>query len=176
MIRMLTIVAALMFAAPAHAAVQTVSDGGFVVQTVVTTKADPARAWKTFLKVQDWWAGSHTYSGDARNLKLDARAGGCWCEKLPRGGVVKHMEVALLIPDRTVRLLGALGPLQEMAATGALTAQFAGAADGGSTITVTYVVNGASPGGWAPLAKAVDGVITEQVQRYAGVADQSAGP
>jgi hypothetical protein len=159
------------FVAPAHAEVQSVSAQGFTLQIKVAAKADPQRAWKSFLRVQDWWSGAHTYSGDAGNLRIDPRPGGCWCETLPRGGGVKHGEVVLLMPDKLVRLSAALGPLQAMGANGALTAQFAGAPNGGSSIVLTYAVSGADAAGWTDLAKAVDGVMTEQAQRFAAYAD-----
>ncbi|MFZ4604336.1 MAG: ATPase [Caulobacterales bacterium] len=157
--------------APAHAEVRTVSPQGFTLQLKVASKADPQQAWKAFLKVQNWWSGAHTYSGDARNLRIDPRAGGCWCETLPRGGAVKHGEVVLLMPDKLVRLSTALGPLQSMGASGALTAQFAGGPNGGSTMTLTYAVSGADAAGWTDVAKAVDSVMTEQAQRFAAYAD-----
>jgi len=164
--------AVVVLAEPAHAEVRALSAQGFVSQVQVTTTADPKRAWKAFLDVQNWWSGSHTYSGDARNMRIDPRAGGCWCEKLPHDGAVKHGEVVLLIPDKVVRVSAALGPLQELGAAGALTAQFARTSNGGATLTLTYAVSGADPGGWTDLSKAVDGVITEQAQRYAAYADR----
>lgn len=173
MIRVLTIAAALIAAsvAPAQAAVVSAGASGFTSRITLTTKSDPARAWRAFFKPQDWWSGAHTYSGDARNLRMEARAGGCFCERLPRDGAVKHGEVVLMIPDRTVRLSAPLGPLQEMAVSAAWTVQVAGAEGGGATITWTYVVNGAAPEGWAEPSKAVDSVMQEQAQRYAAFAD-----
>lgn len=173
MIRALTIAAALIAAtcAPAHAAVVSAGPSGFASQITLTTKADPARAWRAFFKPQDWWSSAHTYSGDARNLRMEDRAGGCFCERLPRGGAVKHGEVVLMIPDRTVRLSAPLGPLQEMAVSAAWTVQIAGAEGGGATITWTYIVSGADSEGWSALSKAVDSVMQEQAQRYAAFAD-----
>ena len=177
MIRALTIavgalaLAVMGAAAPARAAVVAVGASGFTSQITVSTKADPARAWRAAFRPQDWWSSSHTYSGDARNLRMQARAGGCFCEKLPRDGAVKHGEVVLMIPDRTVRLATALGPLQEMAAVGAWTVQVAGAEGGGATVTWTYVVAGADPNGWTEMAKAVDWVMQEQSQRYGAFLD-----
>lgn len=177
MIRPLMIAAALAglgVASPAAAEVRAVSPAGFTIQTVVTTKAAPAAAWRLFLEPQSWWSGAHTYSQDARNLRLDAKPGGCFCEKLPKGGGAKHGEVVLLIPDRTVRLSAALGPLQEMGVSAAWTAQFAGAPGGGSTVTWTYVVSGADPANWSDLSRAVDSVLLEQAQRFASFADRAA--
>ena len=49
---------------------------------------------------------------DAKNLSIDARPGGCFCEKLPNGGGVEHARVVYVAPREVLRLSGALGPLQ----------------------------------------------------------------
>jgi hypothetical protein len=38
-------------------------------------------------------------------------------------------------------------------------------------MTLTYAVSGADAAGWTDVAKAVDGVMTEQAQRFAAYAD-----
>ena len=55
----------------------------------------------------------HTWSEDARNMAIDPRAGGCFCEKLSNSGSVQHMIVILAEPGKTLRIRGALGPLQD---------------------------------------------------------------
>jgi hypothetical protein len=73
-----------------------------------------------------WWDREHTYSGDAKNLSIDPRPGGCFCEALPpHGGGVQHAMVVLAIPGKTLRMVGGLGPLQESGLAGALTFEFA---------------------------------------------------
>ena len=67
-----------------------------------------------------WWDPAHTWSGSARNLKLEPKAGGCFCEKLADGGSVQHGRVIFAQPGKLLRLEGALGPLQDMAVTGVL--------------------------------------------------------
>lgn len=154
-----------LFASPASAEVITSSAGGFIVRHVVSVHTDANAAWRRFADIGGWWNSEHTFSHDARNLKLDARPGGCWCEKLPGRGFVRHMDVVYAAPGDTLRLSGGLGPLQEMAVTGAMTVKFE--SDGPSTtVTMTYAVGGYAPTGLAPIAPLVDGVLGEQMLRY----------
>src|SRR5262249_46755348 len=95
--------------------------GGFTVKTSVEVRASAQDVYKSFIRVGDWWDASHTYSGDAHNLRIEEKAEGCFCETLPNQGVVRHMEVVYLDPGKMVRLTGGLGPLQAMAATGSMT-------------------------------------------------------
>src|ERR1051325_2517996 len=72
---------------------------GFTLVSSFTVKGSPADTFGKIVAVGDWWSSDHTYSGDAHNLSIDARAGGCWCEKLPKsGGSVAHMQVAAAMP------------------------------------------------------------------------------
>lgn len=156
---------AALSAAPAQAEVLTSAPGGFIVRHVVSVRTDNETAWRRFVEVRGWWSSEHTFSHDAKNLKIDARPGGCWCEKLPGGGFVRHMEVVYAAPGAMLRLSGGLGPLQEMAVNGAMTVKFE--ADGPSTtVTMTYAVGGYAPTGLAPIAPLVDGVLGEQMLRY----------
>lgn len=160
--------AALAFAAPlsVSAAVQDETPNGFTVSETMEVAAPPDRVYQALLAPQRWWNSDHTYSQDAANLALDARAGGCWCETLPGGGSVQHMVVVNTIPGKLLRLRGALGPLQGMAVDGAMT--FALHAAGNRTqLTLTYAVGGYSKQGFGELAKTVDSVLGEQTARLA---------
>ena len=42
-----------------------------------------------------WWNPEHSYSGVAANFSIDARAGGCFCERL-KDGSVAHMTVVFV--------------------------------------------------------------------------------
>jgi uncharacterized protein YndB with AHSA1/START domain len=128
--------------------------------------APPARAWRALAEIGHWWGSDHTYSGDARNMRLDARAGGCWCERWAHGQV-EHMRVVLVSEQdgqRLLRLSGGLGPLQEMGVTGVMTFTIAphGA---GSTISMDYRVAGDPTLGLDQIAPGVDQVLTEQFAR-----------
>jgi hypothetical protein len=152
-------------AAPARAEVVDASSGGFAVKTAVDVSAVPRAAYLGLVVwIGSWWDPEHTYSGDARNLSIDPRAGGCWCEKLPNNGAVEHMRIVWLEPEKTVRLVGALGPLQEMPVTGVMTWTFM-PGSAGTKIEMTYAAGGYAKGGFETTAKAVDQVLTTQVQR-----------
>jgi hypothetical protein len=151
--------------APARAEVVDASSGGFTVRTTADVSAVPRAAYLGLVVwIGSWWDPSHTYSGDARNLSIDPRAGGCWCEKLPNNGGVEHMRIVWLDPEKTVRLAGTLGPLQALAATGVMTWTFM-PGSAGTRIELTYTAGGYVTGGFEPLAKPVDQVLAAQVQR-----------
>lgn len=65
-------------------------------------------------EVHAWWDAANSYSGDAANFYLEPRALGCFCEKLPGGGSIAHMQVVYVEPGAVLRMLGGLGPLQGM--------------------------------------------------------------
>lgn len=152
-----------------HAAVLAAGAGGFTVREQVEFAGTPALAWKHLLDVGSWWAAEHTYSGRTANLSITLGSGlqGCWCEKLDNGGFVRHMEVVLVIPERTLRLLGGLGPLQPMGASGALTFTLHSKSPGTTTVVAEYSVAGYSREGLAQLAGPVDGVLAEALARFA---------
>lgn len=147
-----------------NGAVQDTRDNGFLIQSVVLVDARPEVVWRALIRVSSWWDPAHTWSGSARNLRLEPRAGGCFCEKLPNGGSVEHARVVFAQPGRLLRLDGALGPLQEMPVTGVLS--YALAPDGpGTRITMTYHVAGALSVESAKLAPIVDQVMQGQFER-----------
>ena len=153
-------------AGPAAAAVASAGAGGFVLHHEITFPGTPAQAWTRLVAPAAWWSSEHTYSGDAKNLSLAAVQGGCWCESLPGGGFVRHMDVLYVAPGRALRLFGGLGPLQGMGATGALT--FVLKPDGATTrIVVDYAVSGYVAGGFEKLAVGVDAVLGEQLATLA---------
>jgi len=156
---------------PALAEVNRQSDQGFVIRLGVDVRAAPEAAWAEIIRPAGWWSSQHTWSGDAANLHLDARAGGCFCEVLPalsspraapRGGV-EHMRVLYVEEPRALRMMGALGPLQSDAVTGVLTMTLK-PQDGGTRILWEYVVGGYMRGNVAEVAPGVDGVLKEQLQ------------
>lgn len=154
-------------AAPvARAEVANAAASGFTIQAESTVAAPPERAWRALLRLPHWWSSAHTYSGGANRLRLDARAGGCWCERWD-GQSVEHARVVLVMERedvRTLRAIGGLGPLQEMGATGVLT--FTVSPDGqGAKVTMTYRVSGDPGIDFSQIAAPVDGVLMEQFAR-----------
>ena len=157
---------ALLLPLTAAAAVVASGPGGFVVREEVVYVGAPDAAWQRLVAPAQWWNPAHTYSGNAANLTLALEPGGCWCERLPAGGFVRHMEVAYAAPATALRLLGGLGPLQGMGATGALT--FTLKADAGVTrVVAQYAVTGFAPDGFGEIATQVDLVLADQLRRFA---------
>lgn len=128
----------LLLATPASAEIVAGSDTGFTSRHTMTVAAPPAKVWELLLRPGSWWEGSHTYSGSAANLSLDARAGGCWCEKTARGGV-EHMRVVYVAANDTLRMTGGLGPLQAMPVAGVMTITLK-PAGAGTALAIDYVV------------------------------------
>jgi len=141
------------------------SNNGFTVKTAITIQASPTDVYRRIIQnIGDWWSPNHTYSGDARNLSIEEKAMGCFCERLPNAGVVRHMEVVALMPGKMIGLTGALGPLQSIAAAGNMRIQLT-PAGGGTRVEVTYAVLGYLPAGMQTWAAPVDTVLREQFTR-----------
>ena len=142
-------------------------DTGFEIEHARTLSMAPDASWARLIEPAAWWHPDHTWSTDAANLSLEPRAGGCFCEALSGGGSNEHLRVVHAAPGRLLRLDGRLGPLQPLPLTGVMSWQLAETEDGGTTVTLRYVVAG-PPGSslenWAP---AVDGVLAQQIDRLA---------
>lgn len=152
-------------AAPARADIVASGPAGFVLKIENTIAAAPEQVFDKVLRIGDWWNGDHTYSGKAGNLSLTHQPGGCFCEQLAGGGFVRHGTVEFSSRGKTLRLAGALGPLQGIGAYALMALSFekAGAS---TTLVVTYTVSGFAPGkGYEPLAAPVNEVLTEQFAR-----------
>jgi len=172
--RQLIVVLALCAAgSAAQGAVVSSDAGGFVVREEVDFAGNAASAWKHLVDVGSWWDPRHTYSGRSSNLSLTLRPGGCWCEKLDHGGFAHHLEVVLVMPGKTLRLIGGLGPLQGIGATGALTFTLRSTSERSTTVVAEYSVVGYSPRGLGSLAAAVDEVLAEQMKRFGAKAGPS---
>ena len=159
-------------ACPASAEVAASSDSGFVSHNVVEVPASPALAWAMLARPGEWWNAEHSYSGSAVNMTLEPVAGGCFCETIPAAdgvaaGQVEHMRVVYIDPRvYTLRLTGALGPLQAEAVTGVLTMKVEPSGTGAKIIW-DYVVGGYMRMPMAQMAPAVDAVVGEQLTRLA---------
>lgn len=152
-------------AGSANAEVTAKAADGFSIRIVSVVKLDRDGAWARLLDVASWWNKDHTYSQDAKSLSLDAKAGGCWCE-IWNGGEVEHGRVVAVMPRDLLRVSAALGPLQQMGVSAALTFQLADGPTAGSTkLTVDYNVSGSSVSALDKVAAVVDGVLSEQVAR-----------
>ena len=162
----------LVMSVPAAADVVDRSASGFTLNSVVRVAAPSETVYRHLINLGAWWGKDHTYTGDSANMSLEARAGGCWCEKLPNGGGVEHGRVTNLAPGTLVRLSAALGPLQELGVTGSLTWQLAKSGQE-TTVTMTYAVGGYVPGGLEKLAPLVDQVMTQQLHLLHAYAEKN---
>ena len=160
------------FASAASAEIVNVSDTRFLLTYQDHVSTTPAEVQRKLGEIGQWWSSSHTYSGAAANMSLALEAGGCFCERWGENSV-EHMRVLLVMDHentRTIRLQGALGPLQALGATGILTLTLA-PEGAGTNIAMTYRVTG-SPGiGLEEMAVPVDGVLLEQFRRFASYAN-----
>lgn len=170
----LAVVAAVLAGTPAvRAEVSSAGPAGFAVKSSVVVAGAPSDVYARFVEIGRWWNPQHSYSGKGENMTLRAQAGGCFCETLPGGGSVEHMRVVFVVPGHTLRMQGGLGPLQSLAATGSMTITFE-AAEQQTRVTLGYLVTGYLPGtGLGELATPVDGVLSEQLQRFKKYAETS---
>jgi hypothetical protein len=163
--RALCLIALIVLASPARAEVVSASSNGFEVRHTVNLVAKPEVAYSSFANVGAWWDNEHTYSGEAKNMSLDLRPGGCFCEKIPKaGGGIEHMRVSYVEPAKRVVLTGALGPLLYEATAGVMDVQVKSTA-AGSQLTLNYRAAGFAKGGAEAMAPLVDQVLGEQMKR-----------
>ena len=163
--RMLVALAAVLAATPAAAEVVSAGADGFLVRNRVEVSAPPVRVYGQLLQPDRWWESSHTYSKSAGNLTLDARPGGCFCEKLANGGSVEHLRVLFVRPAELLRLQGGLGPVQGEAVSGVLTFELK-PSGAGVEVVQTYRIRGFTAAEAAQWAPAVDGMLRSQLERF----------
>jgi len=139
---------------------------GFLSRHDATINTTPANAYKVLVgEIGSWWNPSHSYTNDGANLSLDPRPGGCFCEKLPNGGGVQHLGVVYAAPGQSLRMTGALGPLQNSGVAGSMTWRFT-PVPAGTKVDLTYSVGGYMQGGFEKMAPGVDFVVGEQLSRF----------
>ena len=163
-LRILGAATLLLSAAATHAAVVSATPSGFAVRESVHLALTPDQAYELITHPARWWNSEHTFSHSAANLSLEAKAGGCFCEKLANGGSVQHLTVVMASPGKALTLRGALGPFQGQGVAGALSWTLT-AVDGQTDVTLTYVLGGylTLPGGFEQWAKNADGMLAGQI-------------
>ena len=168
----LTALASLAIAAPSAARVVSSDAHGMIIEHSTNVAAPQMATWTMVGRIGQWWSKDHTYSGDAANLSLDPRPGGCFCERFPGGGGIEHMRVTYVQPGEKLVMTGALGPLLYEAVAGVLEIEVK-KAGAGSKLIVRYKASGFAAGNAAELAPVVDKVLGQQVQ---ALARRAAGP
>jgi len=141
------------------------SANGFTIKIGTIIQAGPTQIYDALVHhVGDWWSPEHTYSNDSHNLSIDDKPMGCFCEKLPNHGGVRHAEVIMVMPDKMLVMSGALGPLQRAGTSGTLGFVLQ-PLHTQTRLEVTYNVGGYMSGGLNTWADTVNKVLTEQVGR-----------
>ena len=162
-------------AAPLSAEVITLKEDHFITRDEAVVEADLKATWLALITPAKWWNKSHTFTGDSANLSLTPQAGGCFCEKVPEisepgrftlEGSVEHLRVVNSLPETAIRLVGALGPLQSEPVRGVLTIALT-KMEKGTRIVWEYNVAGPMRYEMDMISKAVDGVMTEQLNGLA---------
>lgn len=156
-------VATLLIAANARGAVLESGANGFAVEEKAHIDAAPDKVYAALIHPESWWNSEHTFSGNAKNLSLDAKAGGCLCETLPNGGSVQHLSVVAAMPGRTIVFRGAMGPFQSQGVDGAMTITLA-AKDGGTDLVLDNNYGGFVQGGMGKWPLAADAMLADLVQ------------
>lgn len=148
-----------------HAEVVDQRATGFSLQEKEQIAATPDKVYAALVDPAKWWSSAHSFSGDAKNMTLDARAGGCWCESLPKsGGSVLHMTVVYADPGKLLRLRGALGPFQSTGMDGAMNFVLTPTKQG-TEIKLVYNLGGYVWDDFQALPKSADGVLGLQLFR-----------
>jgi len=139
--------------------------GGFSLVQEVTIDAPRNEVWSAAVhEIGQWWSSEHTISGDARNMSIDPKPQGCFCEAIGDHAGVVHLTVTFVNPNVLLRLTGGLGPLGLMGVNGNMTWELFDA-DGGTTVKFSYAVGGYRPGGLDSIAAPVDFVVGEALSR-----------
>lgn len=140
------------------------SEQGFHIKIELELNAPHRKAYRQFLKVDEWWDENHSWFGDAKGFYIEPQAGGCFCEKSGKKSVL-HMLVSYVDPGNEIKMLGGLGPLQGMGLHGAMSFRFEPISQDKTRLIHEYRVMGYSKDGLQNLAGVVDSVQTAQVRR-----------
>jgi uncharacterized protein YndB with AHSA1/START domain len=161
-LRMASLAAAAAMSSPAMAEVKDATAAGFTVENSADVPVDAATAWRVLTgEVDAWWPKDHTWWGEASKLSIDARAGGCFCEKAG-DQQAQHMQVVFVDPGKLLRMTGGLGPLQGMGLSGALEFRLT-AISTGTRIVLWYRSGGYTPDDMSKFAPVVDRVQALQL-------------
>ena len=146
-----------------HAAVIDQQPNGFAIEETAHIAAAPDAVYAALIHPEKWWNSQHTFSQNAANLSLDAKAGGCLCETLPGGGSVQHLTVVYADPvHTTLRLRGPMGPFQGLGVDGALTFSLKAEKDG-TALVLDNNVGGYIKGGFGKWPAAADAMMSDLV-------------
>lgn len=156
-------VATFLIAASGHAAVLESNASGFAIEEKADIGVAPDKVYAALIHPEKWWNPRHTFSGNAADLSLDAKAGGCLCETLPNGGSVQHLTVVTAMPDKLIVFRGAMGPFQSQGVEGAMTIALT-PKNGGTELVLDNNYGGFVKGGMGKWPQAADAMLADLVQ------------
>ena len=139
------------------------SQQGFTIEFKQTITAPVADVYVGLTNdIGQWWLDDHTWFGAGENMQLSAVAGGCFCE-IFNDSQVQHLQVAMVIPNKFIRLIGGLGPLQGEGVSGVMEWRLEVVEEQVTELTVFYRVGGYTPSDLSQWASAVEGVLQQQM-------------
>jgi uncharacterized protein YndB with AHSA1/START domain len=148
---------------PVAAEIVSSSQTHYVLRFEAPSPLPPERLWQRLVTPSSWWHPDHTYSGDAGNLTLDARAGGLWQEQWASGAVA-HGTVVYIEHAKTLRLEAPFGPLQALGAHAIWTISLSPHEDG-TLVVFDEIATAPQGSNMVEMAKAVDFVKSEAMRR-----------
>lgn len=163
----LALAAATAVTVPAAIASTTPTQAGpesFTVDIRARIAADRETVYSGLLAIGAWWHPDHTFFGDPSRMSLQPRPGGCFCENQPDGRWAEHLRVVNANPGTWLRMVGALGPLQEQPVTGVMTVTLEDA-ESATLLRIVYRVAGHVDGGLESWAGPVENVLQQQLDR-----------
>lgn len=160
--KIITLVITLLVTVVAQAEVTEVSEQHFTISIETTLKAPSDQAYQQFLQIGDWWQDSHTWFGDASAMTIEPKAGGCFCERNGEQQAL-HMTISQINPNKSIHMTGGLGPLSSLAVNGYMTWTFEETENKTTNLKLNYRVTGFVNQKTEDWAKAVDGVLMQQV-------------
>ncbi|MEX1220527.1 MAG: SRPBCC domain-containing protein [Idiomarina sp.] len=152
----------LLFSVKSSAEVASSSEHGFQIKLEQSFNGSAQQGYDRFVNhINGWWLNDHTWFGDAAKLSLNATAGGCFCE-IDGDRQAQHMQVTYVHPNKALRLVGGLGPLQSLGMSGTMTITFAD-----NLVSLDYIIGGYPTMDFTKLAPIVDGVLSQQLASFA---------
>ena len=144
------------------------ANNGFNIKIEVTVPVNNEVAYQQFLKVGDWWHPDHTWFGESEYLSISPEVGQCFCENNGDKQAL-HMTVSYVDPNKEIRMIGGLGPLQMLGIHGGMSWKFQVITDSKTQIIFTYQVSGYMDNGLDSLAPIVDKVQGIQLARLKAI-------
>jgi len=165
-------------AGPTSAEVSRRYSDGFNIVHEAIVRPSASDAYKAFGALPRWWDPAHTYTGDAANLSFALEPGACFCERRGSDGIEHGRVIAAWPhgPSQTVRIQGALGPLQGLTSDAILMLEAVPQTDGSSMVRLTYTVRGHETATWADPVDQVLGVQFGRLVSHLGGSPGAAVP